>query len=235
MSAHILPTVEIELGDHIDASVIWLHGLGADGHDFKPIIPDLGLPQDAGIRFVFPHAPVMPVTINDGYIMPAWYDITHQDFKARDEDHAGIHNASAMIQRLIEREQMRGINIARIILAGFSQGGAMALHVGLRQSTPLAGIIALSCYLLMPDQLPDALAHCKSTPPIFMAHGTSDPIVPYSLAECAKKSLQAVNVSVQWQSWPMAHAVCPEEIIAIGTWIRSRLLEESGARPGQSH
>jgi len=220
MSLHPLPHLTVDTGENPKATVIWLHGLGADGHDFEPIVPELGL-QGLAIRFIFPHAPSMPVTINGGYIMPAWYDIAMTDFGVR-QDRKGIMQSAASIQLLIEQEQMRGIKPERIILAGFSQGAAMSLHVGLRQSTPLAGIIALSGYLLLADEM-DQLATAAKATPIFMAHGINDPVVPFSLGDASRRKLEEVGYQLAWHSYPMQHQVCMEEIRHIGNWIRQIL------------
>lgn len=211
----LLPCVKVETGPNPVATIIWLHGLGADGHDFEPVIPDLGIPEESPVRFIFPHAPAIPVTINGGYIMPAWYDIKQTDLGI-EQDEEGIRHSAQQIQLMIEREQMHGIPADRIILAGFSQGGAMALHVGLRQSNPLAGIIALSAYLL----LPEAHANPKAiSTPIFMAHGINDPVVPFILGDESHRRLEKLGCPVAWHSYPMEHHVCAEEVAAIGKWI----------------
>ena len=216
----MLPTIEVTTGEKPTATVIWLHGLGADGHDFEPIVPELGLPDDLNVRFVFPHAPSMPVSINGGYIMPAWYDIRHTDI-GYEQDEKGIVDSSRMIQLLIDREEMHGIASNRIILAGFSQGAAMALHVGLRQGEPLAGIMALSGYLPLADKIEKE--HCSKTrtSSIFMAHGINDPVVPFALGDNSHRKLEALGYSVEWHSYPMEHSVCPAEIVKIGQWITS--------------
>ena len=220
MSLHPLPHLTVDTGENPTASIIWLHGLGADGHDFEPIVPELGL-NGMAIRFIFPHAPSMPVTINGGYIMPAWYDIAMTDFGVR-QDRKGIMQSAASIQLLIEQEQMRGVDAGKIILAGFSQGAAMSLHVGLRQSTALAGIIALSGYLLLADEM-DQLAPAAKATPIFMAHGINDPVVPFSLGDTSRRKLEAAGYRLAWHSYPMQHQVCMEEIRHIGGWIRQVL------------
>ncbi len=217
MTLHTLPHLTIDTGPHPQATVIWLHGLGADGHDFEPVVAQLGLPDTLAVRFIFPHAPSIPVSLNGGYIMPAWYDIKHSDLGI-EHDHTGILNSARDIQLLIEQEEMRGIPAKRIILAGFSQGAAMALHVGLRQSTALAGVMALSGYLLMPEQT-DQFTPAASATPVFMAHGVHDPVVPFSLGDSTRRTLASLGFSVQWHSYPMEHNVCPEEIRHIGAWI----------------
>jgi len=229
MGLQTLPHITIETGKTPDATVIWLHGLGADGHDFEPIVPQLGLPDDMSIRFIFPHAPSMPVTLNGGYIMPAWYDISQNDL-GLEHDEAGIKASSASITLLIEQEIMRGIQPDRIILAGFSQGAAMALHIGLRQEQSLGGIIALSGYLLLPEKT-DEFSSSSPQTPLFMAHGVNDPVVPFALGDASARKLQQRGHSVSWHSYPMQHSVCPEEIADIGNWLQQRL----PALTGQSH
>jgi len=189
MSLHTLPHITVETGPDPTASVIWLHGLGADGHDFEPIVPELKLSEDMAVRFIFPHAPAIPVTINGGYIMPAWYDITQTDFGVK-HDRPGIKQSARSVQLLIDSEEMHGIQPERIILAGFSQGAAMALHVGLRQPQALAGIMALSGYLLLPDEQEQFSATARSTP-VFMAHGIHDPVVPFALGDSSRRKLEA--------------------------------------------
>ncbi len=222
MKTRTLPAIEVLTGENPTATIIWLHGLGADGHDFEPIVPQLGLPADLSVRFVFPHAPSMPVSINGGFIMPAWYDIKHTDIGYQ-QDEAGIRESARQIQLLVEREELRGISAERIILAGFSQGGAMALHVGMRQGEPLAGILALSCYLPIAEKVEGELFEESRSTPIFMAHGVNDPVVPYALGDNSHRKLQALGFDVDWHSYPMEHSVCPEEIVKIGRWISSIL------------
>lgn len=221
MSLHTLPHITIETAPNPQASIIWLHGLGADGHDFESIVPQLDLPDDLAIRFIFPHAPCMPVSINGGYIMPAWYNIKQNDL-GREHDSVGIDQSAQSIQMLIEQEQMRGIASDRIILAGFSQGAAMALHVGLRQTETLAGIMALSGYLLLPEKTTDWHISNQSTS-IFMAHGTDDPVVACHLGEQSYHQLNHYNTHTQWHTYPMEHSVCLAEIQDIARWICSVL------------
>ncbi|WP_018294258.1 alpha/beta hydrolase [Mariprofundus ferrooxydans] len=221
MTLHPLPHITIETGEKPAASVIWLHGLGADGHDFEPVVPQLGLPADIAVRFIFPHAPSMPVTLNGGYIMPAWYDIRQNDLGI-EHDEAGIQASSAGINMLIEQEIMRGIPADRIILAGFSQGAAMALYTGLRKPSPLAGIIVLSGYLLMPEAAAEYSQASLNTP-LFMAHGIDDPVVPFALGDSCARQLKAAGYQLEWHSYPMQHSVCPQEINHIGQWIAERL------------
>lgn len=221
MTLHALPHITVETAPNPTASIIWLHGLGADGHDFEPIVPQLGLADDLAVRFIFPHAPSIPVTINSGYIMPAWYDIKQGDLGI-EQDREGIKTSASDIHMLIEQEQMRGIKHNRIILAGFSQGAAMSLHVGLRQSSSLAGIMALSGYLLLSDEMDGFTSAGKHTP-IFMAHGIDDPVVPYALGDTTRRKLTAAGCTVEWHSYPMQHSVCMDEIRQIGKWITATL------------
>lgn len=204
-------------------SVIWLHGLGADGHDFEPIVPGLQFRQKPETRFIFPHAPVRPVTINQGYAMPAWFDIIALDAQAT-EDEAGIRAAADSVAALIAQEQQRGVPSEHIVLAGFSQGGALALHLGLRYSTRLAGILALSTYLPLADKIADEAAAANVQTPIFMAHGEYDPIVPLALAQLSRQRLQQLGYAPQWQTYPMEHSVMPREIDDISHWLEKVLV-----------
>jgi len=213
-----LPTVETETRPNPDASIIWLHGLGADGHNFEPIVSELNLPNDLAVRFVFPHAPSIPVSINGGYIMPAWYNIRQTELGI-EQDEEGIRQSARSIEMLIEREQMRGVVTDRIILAGFSQGGAMALHVGLKTQTGVGNIIALSAYLLLPEQIKSGNQTTRPTS-IFMAHGINDPVVPFELGDAGRRELLGLGHSVEWHTYSMQHAVCPEETRAIGVWLK---------------
>ena len=212
----LLDAVEIETGPKPAASVIWLHGLGADGHDFEALVPELDLP-DCAIRFVFPHAPMQPVTINAGMVMRAWYDIT--DPGLRREDERGVRASQARVEALIAREEQRGTQAGRLVLAGFSQGGAIALHTGLRHPERLAGIMALSCYAPLADTLADEAHAANRDVPIFMAHGTADPIVPFSRATHSRDLLRHQGYAVQWHDYIMQHAVCAQEINDIGGWL----------------
>lgn len=221
-AAELLPAVELG-PEQATASVIWLHGLGANGYDFEPIVPELGLPQTAAIRFVFPHAPSRPVTINGGLVMPAWYDIVAPDF-TREEDAAGIEQSRRFLETLISREQQRGVAPEHIVLAGFSQGGAIALHTGLRHSQRLAGILALSTYLPLADSLEREASPANREVPIFMAHGLRDPIVPVGLAQAARERLQAAGYDPEWHLYDMEHTICAEEIRDIGQWLQRVLL-----------
>jgi len=208
----------LETADNCDYSVIWLHGLGADGHDFVPIVPQLKLGEAHGFRFVFPHAPVIPVTINGNMSMRAWYDIRSMSM-SRDQDVEGIKNAAAQTGDLIRAEQNRGVPANRIFLVGFSQGGAVALYVGLRYPERLAGIMALSSYLLMPELLESERSEANLDVPLFIAHGIQDPVVPFSAGEHSAKQLAALDYPLSWQSYNMQHNVCMEEIQAVSAWI----------------
>jgi phospholipase/carboxylesterase len=198
--------------------VVWLHGLGADGFDFVPILPQLGV-DELPIRFVFPHAPSIPVTINSGYVMPAWYDIRDADLANRhDED--GIRLTHGQITALLARENERGVPSERIALAGFSQGGAIALHTGQRHPERLAGIVALSAYLVLEETLAVERHEANVSTPIFAAHGTQDPMVELPRGEAAKARLLELGHPLEWHTYPMQHQVCTEEITAIGTFLR---------------
>ncbi|MDX8395441.1 MAG: alpha/beta hydrolase [Mariprofundaceae bacterium] len=222
MTLHTLPHIEVDTDANPTACIIWLHGLGADGHDFETIVPQLGLPDDLAVRFIFPHAPAIPVSINGGYIMPAWYDIKHTDL-GYEQDTSGIHHSAQLIQILIDQQEMHGIKSDRIILAGFSQGGAMALHIGLRQGEPLAGIIALSCYIPLDDALDREHNPATVKTPVFVAHGIDDPVVALERGNSAQRLLTTLGHQVTWQTYPMEHSVCHEEIIHIGKWIKDTL------------
>ncbi|MBM3346040.1 MAG: alpha/beta fold hydrolase [Betaproteobacteria bacterium] len=211
-----LDCIEMETGPHPSASVIWLHGLGADGNDFAPLVTELQLPQRA-IRFVFPNAPRMPVTINGGMVMPAWYDIS--DTAIRHEDEDGVRASQAAIEALIRREIGRGSPAGNIVLAGFSQGGAIALQTALRHPDRLAGVMALSTYVPLADTLADEASSANRDVPIFMAHGSMDPVITLARAEQSRRLLQGLGYRVQWRSYAMAHAVCAEEIADVGGWL----------------
>jgi len=212
----MLDAIEITTGPKPRLAVLWLHGLGADGHDFEPIVPELGL--SVPVRFVFPHAPVRPVTINGGMAMRAWYDILGFDRRAR-EDAAGIRASAAAVTELVDREIERGMSSDRIVLAGFSQGGAIALHTALREPRPLGGVLALSTYLPLAATLASERSAVNARLPLFMAHGTDDGVLPLQLAETARGALEALGYAVEWHAYPMAHSVCMEEIGAIGAWL----------------
>jgi phospholipase/carboxylesterase len=203
------------------ATVIWLHGLGADGHDFEPIVPELRLPADHRIRFVFPHAPRRPVTINGGLVMPAWYDVRSPDLR-REEDETGIQDSTRMIEGFIAHQTAQGIPVDRILLAGFSQGGAIALHCGLRQSQALAGILALSTYLPLPNSLESEAHEANKAVPIFMAHGVADPVIPHHQGWQSCIFLKGLGYTVTWRDYPMQHSVCLAEIADISAWLQER-------------
>jgi phospholipase/carboxylesterase len=212
----LLDAIEIESGKNPAASIIWLHGLGADGNDFAPIVPELRLPK-AAIRFVFPHAPVQPVTINGGMRMRAWYDIA--DGAIRREDERGVRASQTLIETLISREKERGTTAARLVLAGFSQGGAIALQTGLRHRERIAGIMALSTYVPVGEKLAAEASPANLDVPIFMAHGTYDPVIPLGRAEQSRGLLESLGYPVEWHEYAMPHSVCPEEFAAIGAWL----------------
>lgn len=217
----LLDAVELETGAAPQWSVLWLHGLGADGNDFAPIVPELVRPGWPALRFVFPHAPVRAVTLNNGMRMRAWYDIVGTDLATR-ADTAGIDASIAQVQALIAREAERGIGPSRVLLAGFSQGGAITLAAGVRRSVPLAGLIALSTYLPAADGLA-GLAHAAAkVQPVFMGHGTADPVVPQDHGRRSAKALTDNGFSVDWHAYPMAHSVCAEEIRDLGDWMSLR-------------
>jgi phospholipase/carboxylesterase len=218
----LLPAIEIETAPNPDASVIWLHGLGDDGHGWSEVVPGLKLPPTMAVRFLFPHAPTMPVTINNGYVMRAWYDISDAELHAR-ADLAGVRRSQAQLEALIAREKARGVPDARIVLAGFSQGGAIALYTGLRHPERLAGIVALSTYLIDAPSLATEAAPANRDVRIFMAHGTHDPVVRLAWAELSRKALEAAGWKVEWHTYPMEHSAVMEEIEAAGMFIRKAL------------
>lgn len=205
-----------------DATVIWLHGLGADGYDFEPIVPELQLPHDFAVRFVFPHAPIRPVTVNMGYEMRSWYDILSMN-EVREIDAQQLDQSCRQLEQLIQREIKGGIASERIIVAGFSQGGAVALSTAPCFNLPLAGIIALSTYLPLPKRIAEGRHPANAACPIFWGHGRQDPVVAYALGESARQHLEGWGYSVAWHEYDMPHAVCLEEIREIGRWIADRL------------
>ena len=211
--------VEIETGPEPRASVIWLHGLGADGHDFEPIVPQLINRGERALRFVFPHAPVRPVTLNGGFPMRAWYDIVSLERRGP-EDESGIRGSQARVETLIRRENARGIPSERIVLAGFSQGGALALFAGVRYGEKLAGIIGLSCYLLLAGRLVAERGGANEATPIFLAHGLQDPVVAPALGAEARTALEAAGYEVEWHTYTMPHSVSPQEVADIARWLR---------------
>jgi phospholipase/carboxylesterase len=215
----LLDSVDVETGPQPKSAVIWLHGLGADGHDFEAVVPELVRPGERALRFVLPHAPIRPVTINGGMSMRAWYDIGGFERNAA-QDESGIRASAAAVHGLIERENKRGIPTERIVLAGFSQGGAMALFIGTRATQKLAGIIGLSCYMLLGSTLAVERSAVNQTTPIFVAHGTRDPVVDVRLGEETRRLLEEAGYSVTWHRYPIPHSVSPEELSQIATWLR---------------
>jgi len=214
-----LETVTVETGPNPTFTIIWMHGLGADGHDFEPLVPELledGMPV---LRFVFPHAPIRAVTINNGYQMRAWYDIIGIDRRSA-EDFAGIKASADAVADLIKAENQRGVPTDRIAIAGFSQGGAMALHIATRYPEKLAGVIALSCYLPQSRELATAKTPANQSTPIFMAHGTQDPVVPFPLGDESRQLLQAAGYSVEWRPYLMPHSLCEPEVADIRAWLK---------------
>ena len=222
MITSMLPCIELETAPNPTCSVIWLHGLGADGNDFVPIIPELHLPENPAIRFIFPSAPSMPVTVNGGYVMPAWYDIIGRNLMDQ-EDAEGTKRSAASIVELIDREVQRGIAYKNIVLAGFSQGCAMALYVGLRLPHELAGIIALSGYLPLAMTLNLEKHAANQNTPIFMAHGTYDPVVVLDRAQASYAMLEASGYEVEWNEYPMEHSVNHEELKDISRFLQTVL------------
>jgi len=221
---HQPETVELETGTSPTGSVIWLHGLGADGHDFEPIVPELNLPETLSLRFVFPHAQIRPVTVNGGMEMRAWYDIFSLDRDGPVDEH-GIRQSSEVLQQLVAREQDRGIDADNIVLAGFSQGGAIAVHTALRSTTRLGGLMALSTFLPLKDTLQSEVIDNPGARwqglPVFMAHGSFDPMIPPEFGRQSADLLILSGIEVEWHDYPMAHAVCAEEIADIRTWLLS--------------
>ena len=220
--ATILPHITLESGKQPQHSIIWLHGLGADGQDFVPVADELNLP--VAVRYLFPHAPQRPVTINGGFVMRAWYDIKGQDIGAK-QDEAGIRESQTLIEALIAQEVARGIAPGNIILAGFSQGGAIVLHTALRQTTPLGGVLALSTYLPLAETVAHEAQAGTLTTPIFMAHGRSDTVVPCALGTTSRDALLKLGYAVQWHEYPMQHSVCPAELRDIEAWLTAELLK----------
>jgi len=216
VSAETLEAIEIETAPGPRASIIWMHGLGADGNDFAPLADEIELPM--GVRYIFPHAPMMPVSINGGYVMRAWYDIS--DAAIRREDEAGVRASQQLVEDLLAREKSRGMAASRIVLAGFSQGGAIALQTGLRHGERLAGVMALSTYVPLADTLEAEASAANRGVPIFMAHGSADPMIPYTRATASRDLLQQQGYAPEWHEYRMPHSVCPQEIADIGAWLR---------------
>jgi phospholipase/carboxylesterase len=221
----LLEAIEIETGKNPTASVIWMHGLGADGNDFVPVVNELDLSGAPATRFVFPHAPMRAVTINNGQVMRAWYDVSFGDLEgiSRRPDGVGIHESQEQIDALVEREVKRGVAAEKVVLAGFSQGGAIALQTGLRYPRKLAGIMALSTYLPLADTLPAEATAANKPTPVFMAHGVYDPVVPLAMGAGSMTLLTGLGYTVEWKQYPMQHSVCAEEIQDIGAWLRKVL------------
>jgi len=217
MADALLEAIEVETAPSPERAVIWMHGLGADGHDFVDIVPALGR-NDSPVRFVFPHAPMRPVTINRGMVMRAWYDV-REDVGVRREDASGVGESQRRIEALIARETSRGVAAKRLVLAGFSQGGAMALHTGLRHSERLAGIMALSCFLPLADRLAAEESPANRDTPIFMAHGTHDPLIPLARARQSRDVLIGLGHRVEWHEYPMPHSVTDAEVLDIAAWL----------------
>lgn len=217
--SQLLENIEIETAPNPEIAIVWLHGLGADGNDFVPIVRELDLSGLPGIRFVFPHANTMPVTINGGYVMRSWYDIVATDLVRR-EDEAGLRASQLQVEALIAREKARGIPASRIILAGFSQGCAMTLQTGLRHPEPLAGMMCLSGYLPLASVAGAERTEQSKSTPIFMAHGVQDPVVPFARAEDSRKVLESLGYQVEWHAYQMQHTLCLEEVQDIAKWIR---------------
>lgn len=221
----MLDCAEINMGSATEYAVIWLHGLGADGHDFEPIVPELRLPSHLNVRFIFPHAPVIPVTVNKGQRMHSWYDIDNIDLAASSYDEVGMRRAAAQTEMLIARENERGIPSERIILAGFAQGGAVALHTGLRYHQRLLGVLALSAYLPMPETLLGERHHFNRSTPVFMAHGLYDEVVHIRYSRKAVNTVEKLGNPVDRHEYYMPHAVYPEEIQDIRRWMQQRFID----------
>jgi len=214
-----LECVIVETGPKPAFSIIWMHGLGADGHDFEPLVPELVDSSLPALRFVFPHAPVRPVTLNNGYRMRAWYDIVGIDRRSAEDFH-GIRASTDAIGALIQREKDAGVPASRIAVAGFSQGGAMALHVATRAAERYAGVIALSCYLPLAREFATERGNANLTTPIYMAHGTQDPVVPFHLGEDSKRVLEGTGYKVEWHAYPMPHSLCEQEVADIRAFLK---------------
>jgi phospholipase/carboxylesterase len=225
MSQQLLETIDLETAASPRASVIWMHGLGADGNDFVPVVQELDLSGAPNVRFVFPHAPMQAVSINNGYVMRAWYDIKWGDLEGRSKqaDEKGVRASQAAIGQLIEREVGAGIATDKIVLAGFSQGGAIALQTGLRYPKKLAGVMALSTYLPLAENFAQEATEENRHTPVFMAHGTQDGVVPYQMGVRSKDVLVQHGYNVQWREYPMQHSLCIEEIYDIATWLKGVL------------
>ncbi len=218
---NILPHITFETGKSPQHSIIWLHGLGADGEDFVPVAEAMNLPLP--VRYIFPHAPMQPVTINGGYVMRAWYDIVSASISAV-QDEAGIRTSQAELEKLIAQERQRGILARNIFLAGFSQGGVIALQTGLRHAERLGGLLALSTYLPLAETLADEASENSKGTPVFMAHGRSDQVIPYALGKASAEQLSELGYPLEWHEYAMAHSVCMEEVQDIAAWLTHRLI-----------
>lgn len=223
MSLSLEAPIEVETAPNPTLSVIWMHGLGADGNDFPPIIPELKLPAHAAIRFIFPHAPMMPVSCNNGYIMRAWFDILSMAGGRRDVNADTVIGSVELVRGLIRKENERGMPSHRIVLAGFSQGGAMTYTVGLAHPETLAGMMVLSGYIPTPEWVQGNASVANRHTPIFVAHGSYDDVLPITLGEAARDLAQQLNDNLEWHSWPMQHTLCLEEVLAMGEWLTARL------------
>jgi phospholipase/carboxylesterase len=222
----LLDRITIEPISTATSCVIWLHGLGDSGSGFAPVVPLLNLPDDHAIRFIFPNAPEQAITINSGFVMPAWYDIKNEDLHSR-ADMEGVIQSESLVQALIQEQIDNGITADNIVLAGFSQGGVMSLYTGLRFKQTLAGIIGLSCYLPIKDQLPSQLSNANSNTPILQHHGALDDVVPVSAGKTANELIRNAGYTIQWKTYPMAHSVLPEQLNDIGTWLAKTLIKQS--------
>lgn len=220
MTRKLLDCIEITTAEQCDYAVIWLHGLGASGHDFEPIVPELQLLQRPGVRFLFPHAPVRPISVNGGAAMRAWYDISSIDFEEREQDAEGIGDSATAIGDLIDNQIEQGIPASRITLAGFSQGGAIALYTGLTSSHKLGGILALSSYLPLQPSVLENIGEQQRAVPVFMAHGTADDVVRLRYGEQSRAALEASGVSPDWHTYPISHSVSADEVVDISAWLK---------------
>lgn len=217
-ASELLPAVIVETAPNSDASVIWMHGLGDTGHGWSGVVPELGLPASLAVRFLFPHAPSMPVTINQGCVMPAWYDVRTADFGSR-ADVDGVRASRDRVEAMIAAERARGVAASRIVLAGFSQGGAVAIYAALRHRERLAGVVALSTYLVDAPSLAAEASPANRGLPIVMAHGTRDPVIPIALAEASRDTLVSAGWQVEWHAYTMEHSAVLDEIRAVGTFL----------------
>lgn len=220
MTRKLLDCIELSTAESVEYSVIWLHGLGASGHDFEPIVPELQLLQRPGVRFLFPHAPVRPISVNGGAAMRAWYDISSSDFEERSQDTAGIQDSAQAVNDLVEHEIQRGVPARQIILAGFSQGGAVALYTGLTSHHQLGGILALSAYLPVQTEVLAGIDNSRKALPVFMAHGLHDDVIQLQYAEQSRSALQASGVALEWHTYPISHSVSAEEVAHIAAWLK---------------